>query len=62
MDNANLKQLEIELPERIEKRQKSYYIPKDVIEFLKKEAERLGASENDVLTGVVNFYRVNTSR
>jgi hypothetical protein len=56
--------LVLELPEKVLKKQKGYYIGEDIIDFIKDEAQRLSepfapVSENTVLTAIVNFYRTH---
>lgn len=55
------------LPEKSTKKRKGYYIPQDVIDFIKSVADKLSApgpsgskkelvSENDVLTAIIRSY------
>ena len=61
---------EKELPRKVIKKTKGYYLPIDVIEFVKAESARLSikpdpekkivgelVSENDVLTAIVRCYQ-----
>ncbi len=54
--------IELELPEKSTKKRKGYYIPQDIIDYIKDESTRLttaenDVSENDVLTAIVRCYQ-----
>ena len=54
--------LELELPKKSTKKRKGYYIPKEIIDYIKAESDRLTTddnivSENDVLTAIVICYQ-----
>ena len=66
--NQGQQPLELELPEKSTKMRKGYYIPKDIIDYIKNESDRLSTpgspgtkkkivSENDVLTAIVICYQ-----
>jgi len=55
---------DLNIPDKIVKKQKGYYIDVKLIKFIKLKAQRLTTeaggekvSENDVLTAIINFYR-----
>jgi hypothetical protein len=53
--------LGLDLPERIEKKLKGYYLPLSTIKFVKDEAKRLSTkkvpvSENVLLKAIIDFY------
>ena len=48
--------LELEIPEKIPKMNKGYYIPIKLIQDIKDTAEEAGESENTILTAIINFY------
>lgn len=67
---SQVQQFEKELPRKVIKKTKGYYLPIDVIEFVKDESARLSIkpdpekkivgeliSENDVLTAIVRCYQ-----
>lgn len=54
--------LELELPKKILKKNKGYYLPQDVIDFIKdvssaRTKPKQPVSENDVLVAIVRFYQ-----
>jgi len=49
--------LELELPEKVTKKNKGYYISTDIIQYIKDEADRLDVSENDIFTAIVRCYQ-----
>ncbi len=54
--------LELELPKKSTKMRKGYYIPKDIVEYIKDESDRLTTddkfvSENDVFIAIVRCYQ-----
>ena len=57
------KGLNLEIPKKVLKKAKNYYLPDDIIEFIKKTAGDLTefngviVSENEVLIAIVNYYR-----
>ena len=66
--NKGQQPLELELPKKSTKKRKGYYIPLEIIEYIKDEADRLTkpkkpVSENDVLTAIVRCYqKTSTSK
>lgn len=61
-DNKGQQPLELELPPKSTKKRKGYYIPKDIIKYIKDESDRLTTddnivSENDVFTAIVRCYQ-----
>ena len=67
-DNKGQQPLELELPPKSTKKRKGYYIPQDIIKYIKDESDRLSTpgppgteknivSENDVLTAIVRCYQ-----
>ena len=58
MSNKQCQQpLELEIPEKVAKKKKGYYIPVWIINFIKDESDRLGVSENDIFTAIVRCYQ-----
>lgn len=55
--NTGQQALDLELPKKIAKKNKGYYLPEEIIDFVKDEAKRLDASENDVFTAIVRYYQ-----
>mgnify|MGYP003631019676 CR=1 FL=1 len=60
--NQGQQPLELELPLKSTKKRKGYYIPRDIIKYIKDESDRLTTeenivSENDVLTAIVRCYQ-----
>jgi len=71
--NKGQQPLELELPDKSTKMRKGYYIPKEIIKYIKDESDRLTikadpskgikakiVSENDVLTAIVICYQKMT--
>lgn len=56
MDKGQMS-LDLEIPKKVTKKQKGYYIPVAMIQFIKDEAERLGCSQNDIFTALVVQYQ-----
>jgi len=60
---ANQMPIELELPEKSTKKRKGYYLPQDIIDYIKDESERLSTvkkdpvSENDVFIAIVRCYQ-----
>lgn len=48
--------LDLEIPERVPKKSKGYYIPETQIQAIKDTADDLGKSENEILTAIIHFY------
>ena len=60
--NQGQQPLELELPPKSTKKRKGYFLPQDVIDYIKDESERLTepgkiVSENDVFTAIVRCYQ-----
>jgi len=51
--------LDLEIPEKIRKKNETYYLDKDTIEYIINEAERRGLSKNVLLIAIINFYRTH---
>lgn len=49
--------LDLEIPKKVVKKNKGYYLSEDIIQFIKDEAKRLGCSENDIFTAIVVQYQ-----
>jgi len=49
--------LDLEIPKKVVKKNKGYYLAEDIIQFVKDEAKRLKCSENDVFTAIVVQYQ-----
>ena len=48
--------LELEIPEKVPKMTKGYYLPEKLIQDIKDTAEEAEESENTILTAIINFY------
>lgn len=66
--NKGQQPLDLELPPKSNKQRKGYYLPPDVIDYVKGESDRLSSpdgpganqgkvSENDVLTAIIRSYQ-----
>ncbi len=54
--------LNFELPKRIEKKQKGFYVAVATIKFVKDESARLEVSENEFLEALVKFYKAHAEQ
>tara|TARA_R110002096_G_C14661910_1_gene728301 strand:- start:2057 stop:2302 length:246 start_codon:yes stop_codon:yes gene_type:complete len=56
--NKGQQPLDLDIPKKIAKKNKGYYLPEEeIIDFVKDEAKRLKTSENEVLVAIVRFYQ-----
>lgn len=52
-------QMKLDLPDKVSKKQKGFYIEETIIDFIKNESIRLGVSENVLLVSIVKFYQLH---
>ena len=55
--NKGQQALDLEIPKKVAKKNKGYYLAESIIQFIKDEAKRLNCSENDVITAIVVQYQ-----
>ncbi len=55
--NKGQQALDLEIPKKVQKKNKGYYLGEDIIQFVKNEAKRLKCSENAIFTAIVVQYQ-----
>ena len=55
--NKGQQALELEIPKKVQKKNKGYYLAHSIIDFIKDESKRLKCSENDIFTAIVVQYQ-----
>ncbi len=55
--NKGQQALDLEIPKKVQKKSKGYYISLDHIQFIKDEADRLVCSENEIITAIIVQYQ-----
>lgn len=55
--NKGQQALNLEIPKKVLKKNKGYYLDDDIIMFIKGEAKRLKCSENAIFTAIVVQYQ-----
>lgn len=61
-DSKKKLELELSIPEKVEKRQKGYYFSSELHDFVSEEAKKRQISDNVVLAAMIEFYRDHRNR
>ena len=51
--------LDLEIPEKIAKRNENYYLSEEIITYITNEANKRNISRPVLLTAIINFYRTH---